>query len=332
MIAHVLLGCGMDPGYLIGGELRYDGRATPTGATGEWLVVEADESDRSMLCARTPTSRSSRTSSSTTTRRTARSPRSSEAFRAFLARRRRRWSGTAPTLRRAAADGRVGRLRRRRRGSSRRLDVRVARAATVGWRCPASTTRATPPRRSRPCALAGADARGPSPRWRDFAGAGRRFEGLGDDRSGRARRRRLRPSPDARSRRRSTPPARWTPQRVVAVFQPHLYSRTQRLAREFGAALARADVAVVLDVYPARERAEDFPGVSGLLVAEAAADAAAGRTVLVAAGLRRRRARARRAAAQRRPVPRARGRRHRRPGAPARRLKSPDARAPWRAR
>ena len=36
---------------------------------------------------------------------------------------------------------------------------------------------------------------------------------------------------------------------------------------------------VVLDVYPARERAEDFPGVSGLLIAEAAADAAGGRPV-----------------------------------------------------
>jgi UDP-N-acetylmuramate--alanine ligase len=36
----------------------------------------------------------------------------------------------------------------------------------------------------------------------------------------------------------------------------------------------------VLDVYPARERAEDFPGVSGLLVAEAIADAARGREVL----------------------------------------------------
>ena len=35
----------------------------------------------------------------------------------------------------------------------------------------------------------------------------------------------------------------------------------------------------MLDVYPARERAEDFPGVSGLLVAEAAADAAGGRPV-----------------------------------------------------
>jgi UDP-N-acetylmuramate--alanine ligase len=36
---------------------------------------------------------------------------------------------------------------------------------------------------------------------------------------------------------------------------------------------------VVLDVYPARERAEDFPGVTGLLIAQAAADAAGGRPV-----------------------------------------------------
>ena len=57
------------------------------------------------------------------------------------------------------------------------------------------------------------------------------------------------------------------PRRLVACFQPHLYSRTRMLAREFGRALALADVVVVLDVYRARERAEDFPGVSGCLVA-----------------------------------------------------------------
>jgi UDP-N-acetylmuramate--alanine ligase len=69
------------------------------------------------------------------------------------------------------------------------------------------------------------------------------------------------------------------PQRLVAVFQPHLYSRTAALAREFGRALAGADAVVVLDVYPARESAADFPGVSGRLVASAAADAAGGRPV-----------------------------------------------------
>jgi UDP-N-acetylmuramate--alanine ligase len=69
------------------------------------------------------------------------------------------------------------------------------------------------------------------------------------------------------------------PRRLVVVFQPHLYSRTRALAREFGVALAGADVCAVLDVYPARERAEDFPGVDGHLVAAAAADAAGGREV-----------------------------------------------------
>ncbi|MEU5879629.1 UDP-N-acetylmuramate--L-alanine ligase [Spirillospora sp. NPDC047279] len=55
--------------------------------------------------------------------------------------------------------------------------------------------------------------------------------------------------------------------RIVAVFQPHLYSRTRFFAAEFGAALGLADVAVVLDVYGAREDPE--PGVTGRLVADA---------------------------------------------------------------
>jgi UDP-N-acetylmuramate--alanine ligase len=55
--------------------------------------------------------------------------------------------------------------------------------------------------------------------------------------------------------------------RVIAVFQPHLYSRTRIFGAEFGAALGRADVAVVLDVYAAREDPE--PGVTGELVASA---------------------------------------------------------------
>ncbi|WP_433497007.1 UDP-N-acetylmuramate--L-alanine ligase [Sphaerimonospora sp. CA-214678] len=53
--------------------------------------------------------------------------------------------------------------------------------------------------------------------------------------------------------------------RVIAVFQPHLYSRTRFFAAEFGTALGLADEVVVLDVYGAREDPE--PGVSGALVA-----------------------------------------------------------------
>jgi UDP-N-acetylmuramate--alanine ligase len=55
--------------------------------------------------------------------------------------------------------------------------------------------------------------------------------------------------------------------RVIAIFQPHLYSRTRIFAAEFGAALGLADEVIVLDVYAAREDPE--PGVTGSLVAAA---------------------------------------------------------------
>jgi UDP-N-acetylmuramate--alanine ligase len=55
--------------------------------------------------------------------------------------------------------------------------------------------------------------------------------------------------------------------RVIAIFQPHLFSRTRIFAAEFGAALRLADEAIVLDVYAAREDPE--PGVTGRLVADA---------------------------------------------------------------
>jgi UDP-N-acetylmuramate--alanine ligase len=67
------------------------------------------------------------------------------------------------------------------------------------------------------------------------------------------------------------------PRRLIAAFQPHLYSRTKALAPEFGAALAAADEVAVLDVYPAREEpVGPLEGVSGLMVASAAADNAGG--------------------------------------------------------
>jgi UDP-N-acetylmuramate--alanine ligase len=70
------------------------------------------------------------------------------------------------------------------------------------------------------------------------------------------------------------------PRRLIAVFQPHLYSRTKALAGGFGGALAAADVIGVLDVYPAREEpVGELAGVSGLDVAAAAADRSGGKPV-----------------------------------------------------
>jgi UDP-N-acetylmuramate--alanine ligase len=76
------------------------------------------------------------------------------------------------------------------------------------------------------------------------------------------------------------------PERLIAAFQPHLYSRTKAFAEAFGAALALADEVVVLDVYPAREEpVGEFEGVDGLLVARAASDRAGGRPVVWAPSL-----------------------------------------------
>jgi UDP-N-acetylmuramate--alanine ligase len=65
--------------------------------------------------------------------------------------------------------------------------------------------------------------------------------------------------------------------RILALFQPHLYSRTRHLARELGAALAEADVVAVTDVYAARE--EPIEGVTGKLVVDAIAEQRPGMTV-----------------------------------------------------
>ncbi len=59
----------------------------------------------------------------------------------------------------------------------------------------------------------------------------------------------------------------WPKSRIIAVFQPHLYSRTRDFAAEFAQALQLADIALLTDIYPAREL--PIPGVSSKLILEA---------------------------------------------------------------
>lgn len=70
------------------------------------------------------------------------------------------------------------------------------------------------------------------------------------------------------------------PGRLVAVFQPHRFSRTQALWRELGAALTEADLIVVTDVYGANQ--EPIPGVTGSLVVDGVRMAAHDRAVVYA--------------------------------------------------
>jgi UDP-N-acetylmuramate--alanine ligase len=102
-------------------------------------------------------------------------------------------------------------------------------------------------------------------RWAQFAGVHRRFEHIGDADGVRVY--------DDYAHHPTEIAAVLTAARAVigggrliAVFQPGTYSRTQTFAAEFANALELADVAVVLDVFPARE--EPIPGVSGATITE----------------------------------------------------------------
>lgn len=60
----------------------------------------------------------------------------------------------------------------------------------------------------------------------------------------------------------------WPDRRIVAVFQPHLYSRTQDLYKEFGLSFSDAEILVITDVYPSREK--PIEGVTGKLISDTA--------------------------------------------------------------
>ncbi|CAA9509469.1 MAG: UDP-N-acetylmuramate--L-alanine ligase, partial [uncultured Solirubrobacteraceae bacterium] len=276
MVVHALRGAGMDPAYLVGGEVRSTGSNAGWGA-GEWLVVEADESDRSLL--KLSPAIAVLTNAELDHHDTYASQRDVDAtFRAFLDLAEQRVVWDRPELVALAGDRPVATYdvpapALRPGGSSFDLDGVRVELPVPGVHNALNAAAALTA-----CRLAGADPARAAAALADFAGAGRRFEALGTTEAGATVVDDYAHHP---TEVRATLEAARTsaPARVVAVFQPHLYSRTERHAARFGAALALADVVVVLDVYAARERAEDHPGVSGLMVAEAAADAADGRTV-----------------------------------------------------
>jgi UDP-N-acetylmuramate--alanine ligase len=280
MVAHILLACGLDPGYLIGGDLRTTGTNAAWG-TGEWLVVEADESDRSFLALRPEVA--VLTNAELDHHATYGSELEvRDAFRAFLAPAEHAVVWARPELLALAPEGAdvvpfdVPEPVSTPEGVAfawRGLEARLAVPGAHNARNAAAALE---------CArLAGADPAEAVAALRTFAGAGRRFEALGRTARGADIVDDYAHHPtEVRATLEAARSRVADGGRLVAVFQPHLYSRTWRLAGDFGRALALADVVAVLDVYPARERAEDFPGVTGRLVAEAAYDAAGGRPVL----------------------------------------------------
>ncbi|HYM63447.1 MAG TPA: cyanophycin synthetase [Gaiellaceae bacterium] len=125
-------------------------------------------------------------------------------------------------------------------------------------------------RRNAACALAALELVGISMAdsaraLRDFTGAGRRFELRGES-AGVRLYDDYAHHPTEVTATLATARSLAGAGRIIAVFQPHLYSRTAYLAHEFATALARADAAVVTEIYPARE--EPWPEVTGKLVVD----------------------------------------------------------------
>jgi UDP-N-acetylmuramate--alanine ligase len=280
MAAHALVEAGRDPGFLIGGELRAAGTNAAWGE-GDWAVIEADESDRSFLkLAREVAVVTNVELDHHSTYRSL--GELEEAFAEFARPSSVRVLGPGVGLPGAGAELSFGIESGDLRAERVELLPLGSRFTVEG----AQVELSVPGRHNvlnalaalAACRATGLEPAEAAPALASFSGAGRRFEGHGRTASG------ARVFDDYAhhpTEVRATLEAARTldPRRLFACFQPHLYSRTRRLHREFGKALALADVVDVLEIYPARERAEDFPGVSGRLVAAAAADAAHGRRV-----------------------------------------------------
>lgn len=307
LCVHLLTSLGADPSFLIGGEIPGAGpggsASNARWGNGEWMVTEADESDASFLelnpeiavVTNIELDHHARWDSLSDLR---------EAFQAFVASASALVEGPEVELSLAGERFRYGIRSSSANPTGRReLDIEAEGvAASRGGEefrvsgmpgLPSGTSLRIPlPGRHNvlnslaalgACALTGALADSQADQIRQalasFPGVARRFEAKGrtaagglvfDDYA-------HHPTEVAAALEAAREVADG---RVIALFQPHLYSRTKALSREFGQALAAADEIGVLDVYPAREQpVGDLEGVSGRSVAVAAADAANGKQV-----------------------------------------------------
>jgi UDP-N-acetylmuramate--alanine ligase len=232
MIAFVLDRLGRDPGFLIGGEVPQLGANARAGSG--WLVVEGDESDRTIERLRPKIAVVTNVDLDHHTE---------FASRAEVERLFEQWLAGAPEVVRGDElepyDGELNVT-----GEHNRRNAATALAALE---------------------RAGVDGRQAWPVLREFRGAGRRLEEVGvagdvrvvDDYA----------HHPAEIRATLTALREQSAGRILTLFQPHLYSRTRHLARETAAALAGADVVAITEIYPARE--EPVADVSGKLVLDA---------------------------------------------------------------
>ncbi|HET9185285.1 MAG TPA: cyanophycin synthetase, partial [Solirubrobacterales bacterium] len=283
MVVWVLRGLGEDPAFFVGGEvpgMGADGEAANASwGEGEWVVAEADESDASFLRLRpeiavvTNLEMDHHSRWASLTELTA-------AFEEFVAKvdglalpgdapglgPSRQYQRPVDVLYGKAVKTR--RLRRFEAGAPGPPDLELAvlgRHNVLNARAALAAIE-----------LAGLDVAAAAEALATFPGVRRRLEYKGDYVGSRVFDDYAHHPTEVRAALEALRAER--PTSLIAVFQPHLYSRTKSLAEDFGAALALADEVIVLDVYPAREQqVGELEGVSGRLVLAAAGDRMGGR-------------------------------------------------------
>jgi UDP-N-acetylmuramate--alanine ligase len=281
MISHVMRQCGLDPTFLVGGELNDTGSNAGMGQ-GEWLVAEADESDGSLLFLRPEVAIVANVELDHHANYGCLDD-VHDVFRRFVALLPAdgllvlvAGSGgeelAAYTTARVVVVGlEAGDLR----ADVRRVDDRGSEfsvldgggeeLAAVELRLPGAHNILNALTALAVLRHAGVGPREAAPHLLTFSGAARRFQRLGeyegvlvvDDYAHHPTEITATLTAAKQGRHR----------RVIAVFQPHLFSRTRYLQREFGRALTLADEAIVTDIFPAREEPE--PGVTGKLIVDA---------------------------------------------------------------
>jgi UDP-N-acetylmuramate--alanine ligase len=271
MAVWALRAIGADPAFFVGGEvpgLGADGSAANAGwGEGEWVVAEADESDASFLELRPQIAVVTNVEMDHHSRWGSLAELHA-AFRQFLAPAAGAVLPADGSLDEMAAGG----------ARVRGFDAGAPGPAGLSLAVPGLHNLANAHAALAAIELAGLDVDAAAAALADFPGVRRRLE-LKGSRGGA-------PIYDDYAHHPTEVRAALSalrelePERLIAVFQPHLYSRTKALAEEFGAALALADEVAVLEVYPAREEpVGELAGVSGLRVAEAAAERGGGRPV-----------------------------------------------------
>jgi UDP-N-acetylmuramate--alanine ligase len=236
MIAFVLAELGRDPAFLIGGEVPQLGGNAGTGEG--LLVVEGDESDRTIESLRPRVA---------VVLNVDLDHHSTFASRAEVEALFERWLAQVPEVVRG--------------DELEPVDVELAVPGEHNRRNAAAALAALE--------RVGIPRKDALPALREFGGVGRRLESHGEA-GGVALVDDYAHNPAKVAAALSAVRERHPDGRLLVLFQPHLYSRTRHLDREFGAALTAGDVVAVTDVYPARE--EPVPGVTGKLVVDALAE------------------------------------------------------------